>query len=192
MKRKLRFIFGWTVLWLCFWIVQNTVGQSSANYTLKSSVVDQGGGISSSLHYRVSDAIGQVCPIGGSVSTGYHEVSGFLGSGEQVSGFLEEVGGEIPKAFELFQNYPNPFNPETRIRFDLPVFGDVELVIYDLQGEEVYRVREQGKSPGSYEVRWNGQDAYGKGLASGVYLYRIEVRGKERHYVQTRKMIFMK
>lgn len=189
MKRHFRFIFGWTVF---LWIVQNTFGQTSAHYTLKNSVMDQGGGVCSSAHYQVTDAIGQPFPIGVSTSTRYHESSGFLAGGGIVSGVSENISEEIPKAFELLQNYPNPFNPETSIRFDLPVSGDVEFMVYDLSGRVVYHVQEQGKSPGSYEIRWNGQDQNHAALSSGVYLYRIEVRGRDGHFQDVKKMIFMK
>lgn len=43
----------------------------------------------------------------------------------------------IPKNYALNQNYPNPFNPETVIEYHLPCASNVEISIFDLQGQKV-------------------------------------------------------
>jgi hypothetical protein len=71
----------------------------------------------------------------------------------------------------LAQNFPNPFNPSTTIRVELPKAGVASLIVYDMLGREVTRLMDGEKAAGSYALRFDG-----KGLASGVYLYRLQVR----------------
>jgi hypothetical protein len=84
-----------------------------------------------------------------------------------VSDVTEEDGQ--PRTFALSQNYPNPFNPATEIRFAVPTAGQVRLAVYDLLGREVRLLVDEARNPGTYAVRFDA-----RGLASGVYLYRLE------------------
>ncbi len=94
------------------------------------------------------------------------------------------VSGQLlPKKFALEQNYPNPFNPTTTIKFSIPKQVQVNLVIYDILGEEVKELKNEVMKPGYYEVNFNAN-----ALASGVYFYRI----KAGDFVQTKKMILLK
>ncbi|RJP78525.1 MAG: T9SS C-terminal target domain-containing protein [Candidatus Zixiibacteriota bacterium] len=74
----------------------------------------------------------------------------------------------LPSALTLNAS-PNPFNPSTSIRYSLGQAGDVNLAIYDLAGREVVRLVDGYCNAGSHEVTFDGS-----GLASGVYLYRLE------------------
>jgi hypothetical protein len=89
----------------------------------------------------------------------------------------------IPSGYHLSQNYPNPFNPSTTIEFDLPKTSEVTLKIYNILGEEVTTLLSTSLLSGSYKYEWDAS-----GLASGVYLYRLEAAD----FVRTRKMILMK
>ena len=75
----------------------------------------------------------------------------------------------IPNQFYLSQNYPNPFNPTTKINYSVPVSGNISLKVYNVLGQEVKTIFEGYKQAGNYEVTFNGS-----GLASGVYLYRLQ------------------
>jgi hypothetical protein len=94
----------------------------------------------------------------------------------------------IPSAFELSQNYPNPFNPSTIIKFALPKASNVQLKIYDLNGQLVSTLVNEVKSAGYHSVRWSGKDSFGKNVASGIYLYVIDAAG----YRDTKKMLLIK
>ena len=94
----------------------------------------------------------------------------------------------IPESFGLSQNYPNPFNPETVIQYQLPEPGRVSLKVYSVLGQEVRTLVDEERAPGYHWVIWDGKNDAGAKLASGVYLYRIQVG----EFVQTRKVVLLK
>ena len=86
-----------------------------------------------------------------------------------------EPGGIRPAGFSLEQNYPNPFNGRTTISYQLPGPGAVELILYGLLGQPVRRLVSEYQGSGSYRIAWDGADDEGNQVASGVYLYQLEV-----------------
>ncbi len=75
----------------------------------------------------------------------------------------------------LHPNYPNPFNPRTTIKFDLPADMVAGVKVYDLCGRLVKTlVRRQAMTAGEKQAYWNGRDDFGRTVAAGVYLYRLE------------------
>ncbi|MCI0513309.1 T9SS type A sorting domain-containing protein [candidate division KSB1 bacterium] len=89
----------------------------------------------------------------------------------------------------LAQNYPNPFNATTRIHYHLSQPGKVQLLIYNLQGEIVRHFSGREQSPGEYSLDWDGHDDAGNAVASGVYLYQLNLPG---HQVAARKLLLLK
>ena len=88
-------------------------------------------------------------------------------------GQTTDVARAQPAELFLSQNAPNPFNPVTSISFGVPEAGPVRLVVYNLAGQAV-RTLEDGALPaGGHVVTWNGRDAEGRSVGSGVYLYRL-------------------
>ncbi|MFQ5771222.1 MAG: FlgD immunoglobulin-like domain containing protein [bacterium] len=103
-----------------------------------------------------------------------------------------ESRGSSPKEFKLNQNYPNPFNPGTQIAYEILTQSFVTIKIYNLLGNEVATLVHEEKVPGSYEVTWNGRNSKGEGVASGIYLYKLVIAGKNsEHFSETKKMILM-
>jgi beta-1,2-mannobiose phosphorylase / 1,2-beta-oligomannan phosphorylase len=101
-----------------------------------------------------------------------------------------QQGEELPTHYSLGQNYPNPFNPTTGITYQVPGASDVKLVVYDLLGREVAVLVNERKTPGRYEVKFDGN-----GLASGVYLYRLTAGLPDRQagtFSQVRKMVLLR
>ncbi len=95
-----------------------------------------------------------------------------------------EVVNEVPKENTLFNNYPNPFNPSTKIKFSLVQPEAVNLIIYNIMGEEVMRIIDNKKlGLGNHEVEVNMNN-----LASGMYVYRLSA-GK---FIATNRMILTK
>ena len=80
----------------------------------------------------------------------------------------------VPELAALAGNYPNPFNPTTTVGFVVPAAGPVRLSLHDARGRLVRVLVDQTFGAGSHEVRWDGRDAGGRMMASGVYLARLE------------------
>jgi len=104
------------------------------------------------------------------------------------TGVKSQDDTNIPTDFNLYSNYPNPFNPTTTITFDLTRQSDIELKIFDLKGRLVKSLKSGSLSAGTYQVTWDGTDMYAKPVASGIYVYRLDV-GQEFF---SRKMLLIK
>ena len=83
----------------------------------------------------------------------------------------------IPQAFGLLQSYPNPFVDRATLTYDIPADRTngvpVSLVIYDLVGRRVRVLASGLRFPGTFTVEWDGNDARGQHVASGLYLCRL-------------------
>jgi hypothetical protein len=73
----------------------------------------------------------------------------------------------------LHQNMPNPFNPMTKIAFELPKRGDVEIVIYNVAGREVVTLHKGVLPAGPHALTWDGRTSDGSMAASGTYWYLL-------------------
>jgi len=90
--------------------------------------------------------------------------------------------------FRLYQNYPNPFNATTTISYSLPQNNHVELKIYNVNGQEVYKLVDEFQKAGQYNVDWKAIDFKGTKLPSGLYFYRM----KTPHDSKFRRMVILK
>jgi hypothetical protein len=115
-----------------------------------------------------------------------------------VEGFADQgvgIAGDqtLPQQFALSSNYPNPFNPTTTINYQLPRAAEVELVIFNVLGQQVRELVNGQISPGYYQVTWNGRNDAGRAVSSGIYIYRFRATAAgETYFEQVRKMILMK
>jgi hypothetical protein len=92
-----------------------------------------------------------------------------------------------PQQFQLAQNHPNPFliAGKTEIRFALPQASDVRLEVFNLLGERVALLVDDNFSTGEYRATWNGLNANGKAVASGIYFYRLQAGA----FTKVKKMV---
>ena len=123
--------------------------------------------------YFLSDLVGWV--VGGNTKIFYTTTGGLT--------FIKNENPGIINQYKLHQNYPNPFNPETKIKFDLPVSGNVKLSVYNILGEEIIVLLNERLNAGSYELDFNGTNYSG-----GVYFYKM-TDGKS---IELKKMILLK
>jgi hypothetical protein len=91
--------------------------------------------------------------------------------------------GIVPTRYALYQNFPNPFNPSTTIQFDVKQTGHVVLRVYNTLGQNVATVVNSTMEAGRHSVIFDAAN-----LASGVYVYTIEVNDFSARY----KMVLMK
>ena len=96
---------------------------------------------------------------------------------------VDEQVTEVPTNFALKQNFPNPFNTETTIAFDLKEAGNVELKLFNMNGQEIKTLIHQNLPAGSHRVTFSGKD-----LPSGIYIYKMRTNS----FTASRKMILMK
>ena len=94
---------------------------------------------------------------------------------------------------KLLPNYPNPFNPETWLPYRLATESDVTIIIYNTQGQQIRSLTLGPQPVGSYLTKekaayWDGRNAAGERVASGVYFYTLQVEG----FSDTRKMLIQK
>ena len=98
-----------------------------------------------------------------------------------------------PEQTLLLANYPNPFNPETWIPYELATDTDVRITIYNAQGAVIRTLQLGQQSAGYYTDRqraayWDGRNALGEKVASGVYFYQLETDEMST----MRKMVILK
>jgi hypothetical protein len=105
---------------------------------------------------------------------------------EVLSPEVEIAVDAVPLA--LHQNVPNPFNPTTAISFSLPSSQHVTLSVFDVTGRLVRTIVDGPLDAGFKQCRWDGTDAAGDEVRSGVYFYRLTA-GKQ---TLTRKMVLVR
>ena len=100
-----------------------------------------------------------------------------------------DVSERLPQRTWLHQNVPNPFNPTTDIEYDLEQGARVRLAIYDVRGRLVRMLVDRALLPaGRHHAVWDGRNAHGARVASGVYLYVL----RTPDYSQTRHLVLLK
>ena len=102
-----------------------------------------------------------------------------VANGSYATGVSRRDSFEPPAQFTLKPNYPNPFNPATTIRYTLPHAGKVSIRIFNLLGEEVRGWQNVTKPSGEHTLLWDGTDARGIEVSSGVYVLQISYRSFE-------------
>ena len=98
-----------------------------------------------------------------------------------------------PLETSLLANYPNPFNPETWLPYQLASPVEVHIVIYAADGQLIRRLDLGYQPVGFYESRsraayWDGKNAVGEPVASGVYFYTFTAGD----FTATRRMLILK
>ncbi|MCK4546333.1 MAG: agmatine deiminase family protein [Candidatus Eisenbacteria sp.] len=92
-------------------------------------------------------------------------------TGTAPTSVAEGEGARVSVA--LLESYPNPFNPVMTARYQVPLPGPVELSVYSTEGRLIRRLVDGDVGAGDHEVIWDGTDAAGKPVSSGVYFLRL-------------------
>ena len=102
---------------------------------------------------------------------------------------------EVPEGYakgrfvnRLGVGYPNPMNPVARIDYSVKQEGRVTLRVFDVSGRLVATLVDRLMPAGNHYVVWDGRNAAGKSVASGVYFYQIEAGG----FKAAKKLVVLK
>lgn len=95
---------------------------------------------------------------------------------EDVSGATE---APPPPVLALLNARPNPFAERTVLAFTLDSPAPARLELFDLRGARVRTLLDGLAAAGGHECAWDGRDAAGRPVASGLYLARLRVGGVE-------------
>jgi hypothetical protein len=159
---------------------ENLLAQSDT-----SKFTDYLGNISSpSVYYRIT-----------AVDSQYNESQPGNEIAVTITGVEQDI--QILRDYILYQNFPNPFNPSTKIGYEIKERAYVKLMVYDIKGELISVLVNKEQESGYYEVEFNvgnGLPSVPNNLASGIYLYRIEIIGEGRIpvYSDMKKMLMIK
>jgi hypothetical protein len=104
------------------------------------------------------------------------------------SGSTEHGGNVSPNGELLITNYPNPFNPSTTVHYAIPEADHVTIEVYNVLGQRILTLVDEFKNAGYHSVDWNGRDATGEQVSSGVYFYKVQTGG----LVHVQKMMVAK
>ena len=137
--------------------------------------------------YTGGGSLVAVTDISAPAPTMYADFTVGLAAGGAEEGETSE-NGNLPRTVELAQNYPNPFNPSTTISFYTSQSGVASIRVFDLSGRKVRTLIHESVNAGNSEVGWDGLNDAGSEVASGIYLYRLEINEQE----QTRKMVLVR
>lgn len=113
----------------------------------------------------------------------YYRVKQVNFDGSVVYSSQVKVGQGKSEPLILAQNFPNPFNPKTSIELELFEDSEIDVTIYNLEGQQVAKLFQGQLSKGVHKFTFDGS-----GLTSGIYLYKVTTPS----FNTTRKMILTK
>jgi hypothetical protein len=80
-------------------------------------------------------------------------------------------------ATDLLPVIPNPTHGSSVLQYALVRSGSVHLAIYSVDGRLVRTLVNGTQEPGRYQLSWDGTDAHGTLLRSGMFYVRLEAAG---------------
>ena len=173
-------------------LLRSEVDKLATAIRINSALINQGEENGSQIAYSYTDS--EVYP----ASTYYYWLESQSLNGEteyygplQVQILAQDEEQElpvIPMETKLYSAFPNPFNPTTNLRYSMKEAGEVMIQVYNVKGQLLKTFHNKHDAPGYYQVSWDGRDARGKSLSTGVYFYRM-TSGK---YSATKKMVLSK
>jgi hypothetical protein len=154
----------------------------AAGQSVDSPVIDRGD--SSAANYLLDTMTTRTDQVGdeGIVDLGYHYYR-HPSSG----GITQHRKSQIPDAIQL-SAYPNPFNTSTRIQFTLPIASRVEVIVYDILGQQVTLLADGFYSAGNHWINWSSRNDRMPSMSSGMYFVKL----KTPTLAQSLRIIYLK
>jgi protocatechuate 3,4-dioxygenase beta subunit len=125
----------------------------------------------------------EMSTVTGSVATGYLLTHTIFISSKVVTG-VDEL--EAEGQFKLGTNFPNPFTNETTIPVTLLKNSDVKIEILDLEGRKLYEVQKNNMEHGVQKIP---VQLGSLNLASGRYIYCVEIHNENGTFKQSKMMV---
>lgn len=97
---------------------------------------------------------------------------------------ITQISNLSPGEYKLFQNYPNPFNPTTKIKYEVPVISNMEILITDISGRKIFELNNSSHPAGIFSFDFDGSN-----FSSGIYFLSLITNEK---LIATRKLILLK
>ena len=105
-------------------------------------------------------------------------VSDVMDTGSYGLFYVDNIEDFIPETFELISCYPNPFNPDINIDFNVPYKTRIKLDIYNINGNRVKTLIDNDLNQGMTSINWDGLNAKGESVSSGIYFVVLNIDGK--------------
>ena len=86
---------------------------------------------------------------------------------------VEKDEASIPNNFLVSPNYPNPFNPSTTLDINTNINGNLVVSIFDVSGRVINTLMNNELPAGRHRVSWNGENAIGDIMPTGVYFIKV-------------------
>lgn len=184
---RTRLLHGVAAMLLALPLVAVVAGVTLDDGGMVASTIGVAGSSASGPQIVSNGTLGQPQPIGVSMGPDHVLHAGYWG---RRWGISTPVGDDdaLPTMTRLVGNAPNPFNPRTRIDFELAAIEPVRLEVFDARGALVRTLAREVLPAGRHQRTWDGTDASGRRMASGLYFYRL-VAGDHR---TVRKMLMVK
>ncbi len=122
-----------------------------------------------------------------------------LGTGEGIELYRigptdspENIEDNVINSKFKFINYPNPFKEFIEISYTLPAPSNVEINIYNIQGQLIKSLINKNKPAGQYEVIWDGTNTTGLRVETGYYISRLIIKTKNGTFEKSQKILLAK
>ena len=95
---------------------------------------------------------------------------------------MRPITADVPdaalRASLLSPPAPNPMTTSVALTFSIAAAGEVRLSIHDVAGRVIKELAAERLEAGTHEASWDGRNALGGRVASGVYFARLRVGGE--------------
>ena len=133
-----------------------------------------------------NDGNGDVVFSSGSFASGKPQL--FMIEHEEESLSVKFSNNNVIEELQLDQNFPNPFNPTTKINYFLSKPSKIEVLIFDVNGKEIFKLYDGYQKAGKHNLSWSGESFNYKTVPSGVYFIRMKTKNNSK----IRKMVLTK
>lgn len=102
--------------------------------------------------------------------------------------FILSNNNDMPTYFNINQNYPNPFNQETLIQFETPESSNINITVYNINGQKIKELVHKNMQAGYHSIKWNGTNSNNCQSSSGIYFINMATQ----NYSKTIKVLLVR